>query len=67
MYIMIAILILAAIAIFVAADVMKRRRRKRRYPAQPDGIRTCTSCGRVLKPGVTDCEHCGSDSVVIVV
>jgi hypothetical protein len=67
MYIIIAVAALAAMAILVAVDVVKRRRRKKRYPPQPDGIRTCTNCGRVLRPGAIDCEHCGSDTVTIVV
>ena len=67
MYIIIAISVFAAIALLVAVDYIKRRRRRRRYPVQPDGIRTCVSCGKVLRPGVTDCTRCGSDSVVIVV
>lgn len=67
MYIIIAIVVFAAIVVFVAAEFVKRRRRTRRYPAQPDGIRTCTTCGRVLKPDAVDCEHCGPDTVVIVV
>ncbi len=67
MYIIIAICVFVAIALLVTVDYIKRRRRKRRYPVQPDGIRTCVSCGKVLRPGVTDCSRCGSDSVVIVV
>jgi uncharacterized OB-fold protein len=67
MYIIIAISVFAAIALLVAIDLFKRKRRKRRYPRQPDGVRRCTSCGKILRPGATDCTHCGSDSVVIVV
>ncbi|HEY5085716.1 MAG TPA: hypothetical protein VII66_00020 [Gemmatimonadaceae bacterium] len=67
MYIIIAIIVFAAIAIIVTVDLVKRHRRKKRYPAQPDGVRRCASCGNILKPGVTDCSHCGSDSVAIVV
>ena len=67
MYIIIAISVFAAIALLIAVDRIKKRRRKRRYPVQPDGIRTCVTCGKVLSPGVTDCSSCGSDTVVIVV
>lgn len=67
MYIIIAIAVFAAIALLVTVDFVKRRRRKRRYPVQPDGVRECTTCGAVLEPGATDCSRCGSDSVVIVV
>jgi hypothetical protein len=67
MYIIIAAAVFAAIALLVTVELVKRRRRKRRYPVQPDGIRKCTTCGRVLAPGATDCSRCGSDSVVIVV
>jgi hypothetical protein len=67
MYIIIAVIVFAAIALLLLIEFIKRRHRRRRYPVQPDGIRRCTSCGRILDPGVTDCAHCGSDSVVIVV
>jgi hypothetical protein len=67
MYIIIAIIVFAAIALLILVDAVKRRRRKRRYPAQPDGVRRCATCNNILKPGATDCSHCGSDSVVIVV
>jgi uncharacterized OB-fold protein len=67
MYIIIAISVFAAIALLVTVDYFKRRHRRRRYPAQPDGVRTCVTCGKVLRPGATDCTRCGSDSVVIVV
>lgn len=67
MYIIIALGVFAVIALVVAIDLAKRRHRKRRYPAQPDGVRTCVSCGNVLSAGATDCSRCGSDSVVIVV
>lgn len=67
MYIIIAVCVFAAIALLVIADYVKRRRRRRRYPVQPDGVRRCVECGNVLRPGVTDCSRCGSDSVVIVV
>jgi rRNA maturation endonuclease Nob1 len=67
MYILIAVAVAAAIAILALVESIKRRRRKRRYPAQPDGVRRCTSCGKVVKPGATDCPNCGADSVVIIV
>ncbi|MDQ6737870.1 MAG: hypothetical protein M3Z30_09245 [Gemmatimonadota bacterium] len=67
MYIIIATAVFAAIAILVTVDVVKRHRRKRRYPAQPDGVRECTKCGTLLARGATDCSKCGSDTVVIVV
>lgn len=67
MYIIIAISVFAAIALFVVVDLARRRHRKHRYPVQPDGVRTCVSCGKILHPGVTDCSRCGADSVVIVV
>ncbi len=67
MYIIIAAAVFAAIGILVLVDFLKRRSRKKRYPQQPDGVRKCTSCGSVLRPGATDCSRCGSDTVVIVV
>ena len=67
MYIIIAAIVFAAIALLIIIDLLKRRRRRRRYPAQPDGVRTCVSCGKVLRAGATDCSHCGADAVVIVV
>jgi len=67
MYIIIAVIVFAAITLLVIVDLIKRRHRKRRYPVQPDGVRTCVSCGKVLRPGATDCSRCGADSVVIVV
>jgi len=67
MYIFITIIAFAAIGLLIAVGRVKRRRRKRHYPAQPDGVRHCTSCGRALRLGATDCSSCGSDSVVIVV
>ncbi|HEY7898955.1 MAG: hypothetical protein ACHQQP_00620 [Gemmatimonadales bacterium] len=67
MYIIIAVIVFAAIALLITVDMIKRRKRRKRYPVQPDGVRRCTSCGMILKPGVTDCSRCGSDSVVIVV
>jgi rRNA maturation endonuclease Nob1 len=67
MYIIIAICVFVAIALLVTVELVKRKRRKRRYPRQPDGVRRCTSCGKILRPGATDCTYCGSDSVVIVV
>lgn len=67
MYIIIAVIVFAAIALLITVDLVKRRKRRKRYPVQPDGVRRCTSCGRILNPGVTDCSRCGSDSVVIVV
>ena len=67
MYILIAAAALLALAAIVAADAVKRRRRRKRYPEQPDGVRKCTSCGRVLAADATDCPNCGSDTVVIVV
>lgn len=67
MYILIAAAVLLALAAIVAIDFGKRRRRRKRYPEQPDGVRKCTSCGRALAAGVTDCPSCGSDTVVIVV
>lgn len=67
MYIIIAVVVFAAIALLITVDLAKRRHRKRRYPVQPDGVRTCTSCGKILRAGATDCSRCGADSVVIVV
>lgn len=67
MYLIIAVAVFAAIAILVTAELVKRHRRKRRYPEQPDGVRKCTTCGTTLAPGATDCGKCGSDTVVIVV
>jgi uncharacterized paraquat-inducible protein A len=67
MYIIIAIVVFAAIALLFAVDLLKRRHRRRRYPTQPDGIRTCATCGTVLDPGATDCGRCGADTVVLVV
>ena len=67
MYIVIAAAVFAAIAILVVAEMVKRHRRKRRYPEHPDGVRKCTTCGTMLAPGATDCSKCGSDTVVIVV
>ncbi|MEO6864745.1 MAG: zinc ribbon domain-containing protein [Gemmatimonadaceae bacterium] len=67
MYIAIAIAVFGAIALLITVEAIKRRRRKKRYPAQPDGVRRCTACGKTLRPGATDCSHCGADSVVIIV
>jgi hypothetical protein len=67
MYIIIAVIVFVAIALLVMVDLRKRRHRRRRYPVQPDGVRTCVSCGKVLRTGATDCSHCGADAVVIVV
>ena len=67
MYIAIAIIVFAAIALLITVESVKRRKRKKRYPAQPDGVRRCTTCGRALRPGATDCGSCGADSVVIIV
>jgi len=67
MYIIIAIAVFAVITVLVTVDFVKRRRKTKRYPAQPDGVRECSSCGAVLKPGATDCSRCGPDSVVIIV
>lgn len=67
MYIVIAVVVFAAIALLITVEVLKRKGRKRRYPAQPGGVRRCTNCGKTLPPGITDCGSCGSDSVVIIV
>lgn len=67
MYIAIAVIVFAAIALLITVEAVKRRKRKRHYPAQPDGVRRCAACGSALRPGATDCSNCGADSVVIIV